>query len=613
MNLDIHQQNAVDDIHGVISVIAGPGAGKTRVLIERTSKILENDYTVNPNEILIISFTNKVRGEIKERLYKKNHVLSGVQVHTFHSFAIVNLRKYCDYIDLIKNFTILDTEGENIILEEIYKEMNLNKKDIKYREMISLIEKYNERQFSDIPDVILELMPTIIKKFDEKKLKKGYLSFDDLLILFNKLFETPAGQLIAKSFKYIMCDEAQDLNKIQFNLINLLQTNGVKNIMLVGDLDQAIYEWRGAKPELFSNFYKNSKQHTLIYNYRSTPNILTNTNKLISNNKKRVPISFETVNNSHINPIFKRFISNTDFYKYLGDEIKNQIKSGVKPDDIAILYRNNFLSREYEKILRLHNIPYVIYNGIEFYNRKEIKDALALLKIIYNPSDEISWVRVLSMLDGIGKAVISKIKAINTDSWFDKIYSYTLTLKETSKYYFELKDLLNIFEEIFNNNSNYEEMNYPYIVETLVEQLNLREEHWNDESFDERIENFKELMQTMNECYKDGKNLTEYIDDISLSINLDEVKPQDCIRLMSMHSSKGLEFDTVFILGGVNEIIPGKSNDLNSEDERRLMYVAMTRAKKHLYCLVSNVNYFSNNGMESSIRPSVFYKEADLL
>lgn len=610
MNLDKHQQDAVNDLNGIISVIAGPGAGKTRVLIERTYNILENDFTVNPNEVLIISFTNKVRKEIKDRLYKRNTVLNNVQVHTFHSFAILNLRKYCDYIDLIKNFTILDTDGENLILEEIYLELNLNKKEIKYREMIDLIENYNNHKLSDIPASLSEIIKVVVKKFDEKKLKKGYLSFDDLLFYFNKLFFTPAGELISKQFKYIMCDEAQDLNQIQFELINLLKEKGVKNIMLVGDLDQAIYEWRGAKPELFHNFFKNSKQHTLIYNYRSSPNIINKTNQLINKNINRVNVEFKTVNPEYKDIVFKRIIDKNNFSTYLASEIKNQIQNGISPDQISLLYRNNYLSREYEKILRNNSIPYIIYNGVEFYNRKEIKDAIALVKVIYNPCDEVSWIRILSSLDGVGKSTINKIKSIEIESWFDKIYTYSLTMKETHKNYFEINDLLNTYQEVLSGYEDLDQINYPYITEQLIEKLNFKENNWNDESLDERIENFKELMETMREFYKDGKSLTEYIDSVSLTTNLDEIKPQECVKLMSMHSSKGLEFDTVFILGGVQEIIPGKSKDKNWEDERRLMYVAMTRAKKNLYCLISNVNYFTPSGISSSLVPSIFFKEA---
>lgn len=609
MNLDKYQSEAVKDHDGIISVLAGPGSGKTRVLIERTFSIIENNSDVNPDEILIISFTNKVRQEIRERLYNKNPLLNSVQVHTFHSFAILNLRRYCDYIDIVKNFTILDTESENIILDEIYDELGLSKKDLKYRKMMELIEDYKNNNFKNIPSELLKTLPNIINLFESKKKFKGYFSFDDVLDYFNNLLETPAGQLITEKIKYVMCDEAQDLNKVQFSFINLLMNCGVKNFMLVGDLDQAIYEWRGAKPELFHDFFKKNKQYILKYNYRTSPNIIVKTNKLISNNKSRVSVEFETTNKEHKDIVYQRFLNKDEFKKHLIDEIKNKLDEGVKPNDIAILYRNNYLSREYEKYLTESNIPYVIYNGVEFYNRKEIKDTLAFLKVIYNPTDEVAWTRILKNCDGIGAAAIKKIKAVNSESWFDKIYTYMLHIGQKNSNYNTIKFLLDLFA-VSILDKNIEDLNYYSIVSNFIEKLKYKETIWNDESYDERNENFIELMETMRSMYESGMKLTEYIDSISLTINKDEFKPQDCIKLMTMHSSKGLEFDTVFILGAVDDIIPGNKTDEELDAERRLMYVSMTRAKKHLFCFISNVNVFNQNGMSQSVNPSRFFKES---
>lgn len=610
MELNAEQKNVVLDHDGIISVVAGPGSGKTRVLIERIDSILKKNKGVKPWEILVISFTNKVKQEIKARLYAKNPFLESVEVHTFHTFAIKYLKIYADYVGLPKNFMILDDEGEHILMEEVYQRMDIDKKVIKIREMVNLLENYNNNLTNEIPDEYLSKMPKINEIFNEVKHLRGYLSFDDLLLYLNLLLNSPAGSIIAKKLKYIMVDEAQDLNKTQFKFIHLLKDIGVKNILLVGDLDQAIYEWRGALPELFKGFYNNSKQHALAINYRSTPNIINKSNSLIKYNTDRVNVDFRTVNAPSHEPFFKMFNRRDEELDFVGKTISNLLKNGTKPCEISILYRSNFLTSVYERYLMKYNIPYFIYNGTEFYQRKEIKDALAFLKVIYNPADEISWQRIILNLEGFGKVGFNKVKNTAGANFFDKIYTSYVNKKIPKKSLEVVKTLLDTYEEIFQQLKTDK---YSNIVNLLVGKLNISK-CWDDESYEDRMENYNELLRLMDESYNDGKTLEEYIDNISLYTNQDENKNKDdCVKMMTMHSSKGLEFENVFIVATCDGIIPSArslSSEFGLEQERRLMYVAMTRAKKNLFVLASP---FEQWGSISHNRASRFVIEAELV
>lgn len=610
MHLNKEQQDVVLDHHGIISVVAGPGSGKTRVLIERIDSILRKNKGIKPWEILVISFTNKVKQEIKARLYLKNPFLEGVEVHTFHTFAIKYLKIYADYVGLPKNFMILDEEGENTLVEEVYERLQMDKKIIKIREMVRLIDLYSNNTHSEIPDSILLEMPKISELYSEIKKSRGYLSFDDLLIYANLLLHSSAGSVISSKLKFVMVDEAQDLNDTQFKFVSALQKIGIKNILLVGDLDQAIYEWRGAAPELFKSFYSSSKKHVLKINYRSTPNIIDKSNKLIKHNLNRVDVEFNTVNENHTEPYYKMFNYRDDEIKFVGSKIKELITSGIKPCEIAILYRSNYLSSTYERALMQNHIDYVIYNGTEFYNRREIKDTLALLKVIYNHSDELSWKRILLNIEGFGKVAFKKIQEIPAVSFFDKIYTALKNKKIAKKHIEVMENLLFIYEEAFKSVGK---VKYSNITNTLFTKLNL-EKCWSDENYEDRIENYKELLRLMDESFEDGKSLEEYIDNISLYTNQDENKNRDlCVKLMTMHSSKGLEFENVFIVATCDGIIPSDrslQSDNGLEQERRLMYVAMTRAKKHLYLLASPVWQWGNINYS---RASRFISEAGIV
>ena len=628
MELNKEQSDIVNEHNGIISVVAGPGSGKTRVLIERVENILLKNKGVKPSEILIISFTNKVKQEIKSRLFKQNPLLESVEVHTFHTFAIKYLKKYCDYINLPKNFMILDNDSSNIIMSEVYDIMKIDKSDIKYREMISLVSDFQEDiktndLSSNIPDFIKENLPNIVNLYNKIKIEKGYLDFNDLLLYLNKLLSKDIGKNIQNNIKFVMIDEAQDLNMTQFNFVKLMMNNGARNILLVGDLDQSIYEWRGAKPQLFYDFYnKSEKKFHLGMNYRSTMEIVSSSKLLIKNNKDRVDIDFNTKKIGTV-PFFRHFLSQSQEVNFLCEKIKELLSNNVKPNEIAILYRSSYLTGIYERSLMSCGIKYYMYNGTEFYNRLEIKDSLSLLKVLYNNNDEISWMRILMNLNGVGKTTIKKIKAIKENTkanYFDVINTALILSKDkkaknkifSDKNIPHVENLLNTYGKVIDN---YREMRFSSLLRHFVNNLDYKN-IWSDENKDERMENYSELLKMMDEAYESGMNFEEYIDNVNLNTNIDELKNQEeCIKLMTMHSSKGLEFDYVFLIGVVDGIIPSNKTisehqDNGLEQERRLMYVAMTRARKELFLLSSKVLTWGNSSNFDF--PSRFVKEAGL-
>ena len=612
--LNPNQLAAVKDHDGIISVIAGPGSGKTRVLIERVYDLVFNSSKkINPSSILLISFTNKVRKEIKERLKAKSEKLDAVEVHTFHSFAIWALRKHADYVNLSKNFIVLDDEDAQTLMEDVYKEIGLDKKIIKLREMLKVINMSEDKikqNFASQEATDLALKAKIV--FNRLKYMRGYLDFDDLLIFLNKLLKTPISKYYQTFFKYVMIDEAQDLNKTQFEFVNILR-NEVKleNLLLVGDLDQAIYEWRGASPDLFYNFHCKAKQHILNINYRSSKSIVDMSKELINNNLNRVAIDFTTPNPAGYPPEFIYCDSRDEECETVITNIKKLIINGVNPSEIAILYRANYISGEFEKALIRGGVQYVIYNGVEFFTRKEIKDTLALVKVINNPTDELSWMRILSNIEGLGKTSLEKIRAIKTEKYMEKIRLAVENRVVSTKLKERLTHLLNLYTSIEQEGIN----KYSTVANYLVEQLNY-EKVWNDAQFDDRIENYQELLRQMDDMYEDNKSLNDFLEAISIYTKRDENKNVgQSIKLMTMHSSKGLEFEHVFIVCATQGIIPSlkalsENYEEGIEQERRLMYVAMTRAKSRLNVYTAPVPSWYGGNYNSLVNISQFVYEA---
>lgn len=594
MELNLDQRKIVDDHSGFISVVAGPGSGKTRVLVERVFELVKEG--VDPRSILLISFTNKVCAEIKYRLRIRNFKLELVQVHTFHSFGVKILRENGIYVGVNRNFNVIDDQDAKQILNEVYKIHDINKKDYPIAKVFPKI--YNMKRTLEMPQELIgeTIYHTIFNYYTYYKRQNGYLDFEDILVFAEGLLKTEAGSIYATKIQYLMVDEAQDLNKIQYSFVNLLIDKGLKNVLLVGDFDQNIYSWRGATPRLFKDFYAKSKKYELGINYRSTPEIVECAKNLIENNPDRIKLNLRTYNESHVKPHFQMFSSQHEQVDWVTNKIKNLIQSGVIPQEIAILYRSNYLSREYEASLIIKNIPYTIYNGFEFYGRREIKDVISLLKIIYNPSDEVAWIRVLLNLESVGEKTIDKIQKLPGENLAQKLIflknenpsSISKTIKE------KINNLLTHIQIAQDKKLIFEKVTY--LVDTL-EYFKI----WDDGNLEDRIENYQELLRSIEAFDKENLKLEDFLENVFLLSKHDEVFGiKDKIKLMTMHSSKGLEFEHVFIVNAVDGVIPSSRSleEGDLEEERRLMYVAMTRPRRDLYISYSPVfnfhDYFGN-------------------
>lgn len=596
MILDKTQEQIANDFNGKIAVVAGPGSGKTRVLIERAEKIYNSGE--KPQNILIISYTNKVRSEIKNRLRNRNQELEKVEVHTFHSFGVQLLRRYGQFVGIEKNFEVLDEEDQKTILNNIYTELNIKKSDFPIKQMIlNLRTKYGEYakkcQNSDefvkllsafqLPQKHtdeIDIIDTIFRCYTFYKRNDNYLDFDDILVYTNALlYKREEARKIVQNFKYVMVDEAQDLSIYQYEFIHLLEDNGVENILLVGDLDQNIYSWRGARPRLFMEFYQKSKKYSLNINYRSTSPIVQCSKSLIKHNKDRIKINLiSNIHGDKVKPVCNCFKSNPDELSWVAKNIKSVLNSGVSPSEIAILYRANYLSRGIENELIKNDIKYVIYNGFEFYQRKEIKDCISLLKLSIDKNDKIALERTLLNLPNIGPRKVQYILNNNSE----------LLSKSDKK-------VINKLFDIINDSKKYELISSK--LQYIVDQLGYKKELWNDGNFEDRIENYSELLRFIETFDNELIGLQEFLDNISLLNKRDErTNINESIKLMTLHSAKGLEFKYVYIISALDGILPNERSVKEDllEEERRLMYVGITRAKEHLYITASPFYGYSN-------------------
>ncbi len=606
MILDKYQEEIANDFNGKIAVVAGPGSGKTRTLIERAENIY--NFSKEPQSILLISYTNKVRSEIKRRLKRKNENLERVNVHTFHSFGVYLLRKHGTLIGVNRNFLIIDDEDAKSILNKIYLELNITKSEYPVKKTLNslkLLYEAKQQLFENSKDFVnylMSLMPnknenedlleTIFNHYTYYKRNNNYLDFEDIIAYTNALLYKEEAKRVVTNIKYIMVDEAQDLNKIQYELINLFETNGIKNILLVGDFDQNIYSWRGAKPELFKEFYNASKKYSLGINYRSTPEIVDCSKKLIEHNPDRIKINLvSNLAKSQIKPSCNYFKDSSDELTWVVKNIKRQISDNIAPSEIAILYRANYLSRGIESELIKNNIKYVIYNGFEFYQRKEIKDCISLLKLLINDKEPMALERVLLNLPNIGPKKVALI--INNNG--DKLSN-------------EDKKRINNMYKLLNDTKSMA------LISTKLKYLIDKLEYfqiWDDGNLEDRKENYSELLRFIETFDNELINLQDFLDNISLLNKRDErTNINECIKLMTLHSSKGLEFKCVYIINALDGIIPNDRSIYENllKEERRLMYVGITRAKEQVFITASPFYGYSN----SCFDVSRFVKEAGI-
>ena len=587
--LNNEQKKAATFKDGPCLVIAGAGSGKTKVLTTRIANLIENG--VKPYNILAITFTNKAAGEMRERV---NNIINAHDafIGTFHSFGLKIIRENSTLFNLTSAFTLIDTEDQTSIIKKIMKDINITDKMISpafIKSKISFI-KNNMLSDSEIANFLISENEKIAVKIYyeyEKILKRNNtLDFDDLLKKPVELFNSNKEVLekYQDKFKYILIDEYQDTNEVQYKLVKLLSKKYL-NLFVVGDPSQSIYAFRGANYQNILNFEKDFKGCTVIklpQNYRSTQTILDAANEVISHNKQRKDLDLFSDLGQGVKIKYIRTFNDSMENKRVVDEIQKLYEEGYNRKDMAIFYRTNAQSRSIEDALVKANIPYKVFGSFYFYKRKEIKDLLAYLKLIANPSDDVSLERVINEPKRkIGDKTIENLR--------EKARSLNISMFEAidSGKELEFKNLILNLIEISKDTS------ITGLIDKTLELSKMKETYENDKSLesDIRLENLMEF-RSVSETYEKetgNVNLSDFLMEVSLVSDAAEYSlDSDAVTLMTVHSAKGLEFKVVFIIGLEENIMPISKalyDDEELEEERRLMYVAITRAKEKLYLL----------------------------
>lgn len=614
--LNEKQKEAVLTTEGPVMVMAGAGSGKTRVLTRRIAYLI-NDLGVNPYSILAVTFTNKAAREMKERITD----LLGIDtkfmwVSTFHSFCTRLLRVEAKYLGgmYTSNFQILDDEDTLKIIKKIVKELNLDD-DIKpnyFKNLISQMKNFPDFKLSD--PFKERLLESVYNKYQEYLALNNAFDFDDLLLKTVEVIKNNP-EILTKyqdKFNYILVDEFQDTNKVQFELISLLAAR-YQNIFVVGDEDQSIYSFRGAlvtNIRRFREVFPLTKLILLEENYRSTKAILDLANKVIKHNSSRVEKNLFTDRVDSIKPYYFKATNSYEEVIFVLEKIKELLDKGYSYKDFAVLYRANYISRNFEDVFVKNKIPYVIYGGMSFFSRKEIKDVVAYLRLILNNNDNLSFLRIVNEPKRkIGTTTLEKLAKLASDNNLSLFEAIPLVNNSNLNKFYELINFLK------DNVLNYELNDY---FDLLVDKTNYLEYLKSNEE-EERIENLNEFKSVLNEARDtyEGDNiniLASLLQDLSLRTDTDNKKDDDnVVKLMTFHQAKGLEFKVVFMVALEEGIFPSVNaySPSDLEEERRICYVGITRACERLYLSAANVRLMY--GREEYHTPSRFINEMELI
>ncbi|MDR3021809.1 MAG: UvrD-helicase domain-containing protein [Clostridiales bacterium] len=624
--LNEKQREVCENTEGAYLVIAGAGSGKTRTLTHRIAHLVQ-DKGVKAYNILAITFTNKATQEMRERLHKLSYS-QDLWISTFHGLCLRILKSGIESIGYKKNFCVYGEQEKERLIKRIIKENNFDsdllKKAMHYigdakSNDVATGEFASFYQNLNCADIISDIYHTY-----EKELKQANsLDFDDLLTKTVHLLNTcqDIKDYYAEKFRYIHIDEFQDTNNIQYQIVKLLASKH-RNIFAVGDEDQSIYGWRGANVSNIKLFQREfgAQIFKLEQNYRSTKKILEVANAVIANNKGRIEKKLWTQNDSGNDVLYNAMSSDSREADFVVGLINNLINNhGVSPNEIAILMRLNALSRNFEERLLAYNIPYKVKGGFKFFDRKEIKDILAYFKVALNPDDNDSFLRCLNFpKKGIGEASISSLRQIATLTG-QSLYSVVLDDSFHKKLSKSLAKKLEHFGQSINEIVQSADLPIDKFTNTVLKILNLKS-IFNDNSEEDynrllNIEEFTNMVFNRVESNPD-LSLQDFLDSITLYSEdaIDDDKKVDCVSISTIHSAKGLEFEVVFVVGCEQEIFPSKRSldDMQEmEEERRLMYVALTRAKKRLYLTSCNYRFIYNQ--QKPLIPSVFLKETGLV
>lgn len=611
-NLNKEQIEAVKTIDGPVLVMAGAGSGKTKVLTTRIAYLIEEG--IPSYNILAITFTNKAAAEMRDRV---SNLIGDVSsfIGTFHSLGVRIIRENHDILGLPNNFTIIDSDDTNTIIKKLLKEMNLDSKQYSpsyVRNRISFIKNQMltdgelDRLFNTPMDkVVVE----VYHRYNNKLKTSASVDFDDLLLLPVNLFKERKDILeyYQDKYRYILIDEYQDTNPVQYKL-SVMLSNKYKNIFVVGDMNQSIYAFRQADFRNISNFekdFKGAKVIKLEHNYRSTNNILSAANEVIKHNTERKDLKLFSDNGDGVKIKYMRAYDEKHEIALVIDEIKHLLSEGYKNEDITILYRTNAQSRAIEDVFLAKGIPYKVFGSYYFYNRKEIKDLISYLRLIYNPHDEISLRRVINTPKrGIGESAIAAIEERAKQqniSMFDALE----TRKEL-----EFKEII---EDLIKRS---ESLSLTELIDEVLERSGMKKELESSKALEDeiRLENLMEV-KSITASFEErtgSANLGDFLEEVSLIADIsNHTEDGDVVTLMTLHSAKGLEFPVVFLVGMEEGLFPHNMSlmENNLEEERRLCYVGITRAKERLY--LTNAKRRMLYGKENMNIPSRFISEID--
>ena len=615
-NLNTSQKEAVTHLDGPLLIVAGAGSGKTKVLTSRIVNLIKEKKAF-PSQILAVTFTNKAAKEMQNRVSTllKTEAIGLPWLGTFHSICAKLLRRHAPAVNLNSNFTIIDTDDQSRLIKSICKSENIDTKQLSPKFILSIIDKWKNRGLYP-NDVILKTKETyeknilsLYKIYQQKLIDLNSCDFGDLILHTVKIFEknNDIKEIYSKNFKYILVDEYQDTNFIQSKWLNILAEKN-RNICCVGDDDQSIYSWRGAEIKNFLDFdkiYKETKIIRLEENYRSTQNILSVAATLISNNQNRVGKTLKSTKNKGDLVKLNCFKNGKDEAIGISDELEQNLKNKVSFNKIAILVRAIFQTREFEERFLKIGIPYRIIGGIKFYERAEIKDCIAYLRIIFQEKDDLAFERV-----------VNNPKRSIGDSTINQIHEYAkknlLSLEKSAKKLIELNlikpktkiglsSFLNLIDK-WRYELNIKKSNHVKLLQIVLDESGYSSmlKNKKDLENENRLENIKELLSAM----KEFDNLESFLEHVSLATSIDQEWDGEKVNMMTMHASKGLEFEVVFLPGWEEGLFPHQKSieekgQNGLEEERRLAYVGITRAKKKAIISFSMNRFYQGDWIDS--------------
>ena len=612
-NLNENQKEAVSHLNGPLLIVAGAGSGKTRVLTSRIAHIIKKNKAF-PNQILAVTFTNKAAKEMQIRVSKllKKEATGLPWLGTFHSISAKLLRKHAAAVGLKSNFSIMDQEDQIKLIKNICKAENVDIKKISPKYILAIIDKWKNKGFypNDVTlkrkDPLEKNFLNIYKIYQQKLIDLNAADFSDLILHTVKIFEKykDISEMYSKKFKYILVDEYQDTNFIQSEWLKHLAKYN-QNICCVGDDDQSIYSWRGAEIKNFLEFdkiYENTKIIRLEKNYRSTQNILNVASKLIENNQNRVGKNLFSNQDEGELISLNCFRNAKDEAIDIGSEIEF-LKKKYSLNEMAILVRAIFQTREFEERFLKVGIPYRIIGGTKFYERAEIKDCVAYLRSVYQPLDDLSFERIINVPKrSIGDTTIKLINEYAKKSYLSLEASSRKLIEENKikpKTKIGLNSLLNFLEKWRNDLKN--KTNHNKLLQIILDESGYSEmlKNKKDLENENRLENIKELLNAM----KEFDNLESFLEHVALATSLDQDWKGEKVNLMTMHASKGLEFDIVFLPGWEEGLFPHQKSieekgENGLEEERRLAYVGITRAKRLAKISFSMNRYYQGDWMD---------------